>query len=207
MEHQPTKRHLKQVLRRSIKELILGLDPEVRAVEQGKLIALFPALPGYASAQTVLLFFNAFAEEIDTHPLFHVAKAAGKRVVCPRAERAEKRMRLFEVRSLTQDLEPGLLGIPEPCRTCREVDLVEVDWALIPGLAFDSRCYRLGRGAGYYDRLLPGLRPEASCWALAFDCQIIAELPVESHDVPLDGVATPGRILERKSAIGSISVP
>ncbi len=107
-------------------------------------------------------------------------------------------MRLFQITSLSANLEPGILGIPEPRELCAEVEVAEVDWALIPGLAFDCRCYRLGRGGGLYDRLLPGMRPDATCWALGFDCQIAPELPIEPHDVPIDGIVTPRRIIDRR---------
>jgi 5-formyltetrahydrofolate cyclo-ligase len=197
MQRDRQKRHKKKALRRSIKESILGLDPGVRAAAEAELIARFPALPGYAAASTVLLYVSAFAEEINTCSFFMHALAAGKRVLCPRVQREENRMRLFQITSLSANLEPGLLGIPEPRDGCAEVEAAEVDWALIPGLAFDCRCYRLGRGGGHYDRLLPGMRPDASCWALGFDCQIAPELPIEPHDVPIDGVATPRRIIDR----------
>jgi 5-formyltetrahydrofolate cyclo-ligase len=197
MERDHQKRHQKRALRRSIKESILGLDPDVRAAAEAELIARFPALPGYAAAHTVLLYVSAFAEEVNTRSFFLHALAAGKRVLCPRVQRAEHRMRLFQITSLSANVEPGILGIPEPRDGCAEVAAAEVDWALIPGLAFDCRCYRLGRGGGLYDRLLPGMRPDASCWALGFDCQIAPELPIEPHDVPIDGVATPGRIIDR----------
>jgi 5-formyltetrahydrofolate cyclo-ligase len=60
---------------------------------------------------------------------------------------------------------------------------------LVPGLAFDATGHRLGRGAGHYDKLLPGLRPEVPRWALILDVQWSEDLPVEPHDQPLDGVA------------------
>ena len=198
MERDPKKRHLKRALRRAIKESVLALDPGVRAASEAELIARFPDLPGYAAARTVLLYVNSFAEEINTRSFFLHAMAAGKRVLCPRVERAAGRMRLFQITSLSANLEPGILGIPEPRDGCAEVDVEEVDWALIPGLAFDSHCYRLGRGGGHYDRLLLRMRPDASCWALVFDCQFAPELPIELHDVPIDGVVTPRRIIDRR---------
>ena len=118
-------------------------------------------------------------------------------MLCPRVERAEHRLRLFQIRSLTADLEPGILGIPEPKLSCPEVKPTVVDWALIPGLAFDRRCFRLGRGGGHYDRLLPLLRPDCLRWALGFDCQLVDQLPIEPHDVPVDGVAFPHQIIRR----------
>ena len=115
-------------------------------------------------------------------------------------DRAAHRLRLFRVTSPEDDLEPGILGIREPRPHCPEVDPAQVDWALIPGLAFDRQCYRLGRGGGHYDRLLPLMRPDALCWGMGFSCQIVAGLPVEPHDVPLSGVATEDGIISPLSA-------
>ena len=68
----------------------------------------------------------------------------------------------------------------------------------MPGLGFDDLGFRLGRGAGHYDRLLPLLRPDAPRWALALDCQWVEDLPVEPHDVPIDGVVSPGKTVTRR---------
>jgi 5-formyltetrahydrofolate cyclo-ligase len=198
MERDHQKRHLKRAMRRSVMASILGLDPVQRSAEEARLIEQFTELPGYAAAEIVLLFVKAFPDEPDTRPFFLHALEAGKRVLCPRVERAEYRLRLFQVRSLTTDLEPGILGIPEPRDGCPEVAPAEVDWALIPGLAFDTRCYRLGRGGGHYDRLLPAMRPDSSRWAMGFECQLVGEVPVEPHDAPVDGIATPRQIITRK---------
>ncbi len=84
-------------------------------------------------------------------------------------------------------------GIPEPRPDLPEVPPAAVDWALVPGLAFDERGFRLGRGAGYYDRLIPTFRRDAICWAVCLTCQLIDRVPVEPHDVPLNGVSTPSR--------------
>ena len=119
----------------------------------------------------------------------------GKQVACPRVDRAERRLRLFQITDPGTDLGPGTLGIPEPLNHCPEIDPGAVDWVLVPGLAFDLDGHRLGRGAGYYDRLLPRLRPDVVRWALAFDCQIVERLPAEPHDVSIDGIATPTRII------------
>lgn len=176
---------------------ILAIEPARRSSAESRLLELFPELPGYKEAASVLLYANAFPEEIDTRPLMHVALEAGKRLLCPRVERSEHRLRLFEIRSPAVDFEQGILGIPEPRDACVEVDPRAVDWILVPGLVFDERCYRVGRGGGFYDRLLPQLRPDCPRWALVFDCQVMPQVPLEPHDAPLDGVATPSRKITR----------
>lgn len=186
-----TQRAQKRRLRKAMVERILALGEADRAAQEAELVRLFPGLPGFAAASTVLLYVAAFPEEIATGPMVAQALAQGKRVLCPRVDRAAQRLRLFRIEDPAADLRPGVLGIPEPHDRCLEVEPEEVDWVLAPGLAFDRRRYRLGRGAGHYDRLLPRLRPETPRWALAFDCQLVDALPVEPHDVALDGVVTP----------------
>ena len=186
---------VKTLMRRQTIERILARTPELRDWEQTELVARFPSLPGWETAGTVALYANAFPEEIETGPLLLFALKSGKRVLCPRVHRREKRLCLFEIQNLASDFEAGMLGIPEPRKTCREVSPVEVDWVLVPGLAFDSRGFRLGRGAGHYDRLLPTLRKDVLRWALIFDSQWVEAVPVEPHDVALDGVVSATRVI------------
>jgi 5-formyltetrahydrofolate cyclo-ligase len=186
---------LKTELRRTITARITALDPDLRRSEENSLIATFPDLPGFASAQTILLYCSAFPEEIATGELFTLSYAMGKSVVCPRVDRSSRTLRLYRVTNPAHDLTPGIRGIPEPRPDLLEVQPRELDWALVPGLAFDNRGFRLGRGAGHYDRLLPLLRPDAPCWALCLSCQVVEALPVEPHDAPLDGFLCPDKVV------------
>ena len=102
-------------------------------------------------------------------------------------------LRLHRIRDLERDCSPGPFGIPEPAPEAEAVEPGAIDWALVPGIAFDPRGYRIGRGAGYYDRLLPMLRPEAPRYALVLDRQWIDEVPTEPHDQPVDGVVGASR--------------
>lgn len=179
--------------RRSIIAAIDAIDSHDRSVQEAAIVEAFPGLPGWANARTMLLYVAAFPEEIRTAPLLELAYGAGKRIILPRVDRVERRLRLHRVIDPVVELSAGVLGIPEPDASLPEVSPNEVDWSLVPGLAFDDHGYRLGRGAGHYDRLLPGLRADCICWALCLDCQIVSALPVEAHDVALDGVTSPGR--------------
>lgn len=186
---------LKRQLRASLVEDILALSPADRAAEDAKLLDRFEELEGRAGARTILLYVSAFPEEIETRPYLEATLAAGQTLVCPRVDRQSKSLRLFQVRDPSTDLVAGTLGIPEPRKGCPEIAPEEVDWALVPGLAFDDRGHRLGRGAGHYDRLLPKLRPEVLRWSLCLDCQWVSALPDEPHDARLDGIASPSRLV------------
>lgn len=180
-------------LRRTIKAAIAAIDPVERRAEEDALIRRFPDLPGFAGAKTVLLFVAALPEEPPTLRLFDLAYRLKKTILCPRVDRVGRRLSIHQINDRDSELVPGTLGIPEPHRGLPEVAPASIDWALVPGLAFDERGFRLGRGGGYYDRLIPLLRPDAFCWAICFTCQLLPELPVEVHDAPLDGISTPIR--------------
>jgi 5-formyltetrahydrofolate cyclo-ligase len=70
----------------------------------------------------------------------------------------------------------------------------EVDLAIVPGVAFDERCCRLGFGGGFYDRLLGELRPDAAALGLAYDVQVVEQVPTGPGDVPVHLVVTPSRV-------------
>ncbi len=97
------------------------------------------------------------------------------------------------------ELEPGFYGIPEPKKTLREqpdrtATLQEIELVLVPGLAFDAKGNRLGRGAGYYDRFLAKLPKSVKTVALAFECQLFESIPVEPHDRKVDYIITEERV-------------
>ena len=189
---------IKRRIRAETIAAILGLDEAARAAQGARLREIVVASPSYRAARTVLLYMKAFPEEVDVVPLIARALGDGKRVACPRVDRAHHRLILQEIRDPAVDFRPGVLNIPEPRPDAPVVEPSEVDWALAPGVAFDAGCNRVGRGAGHYDRLLPQLRDDVEVWAVAFDPQIRDDLPVEPHDVPLDVVATPTRLFSRR---------
>jgi len=191
-------RTAKIALRRDLVARILAIDPADRRRQQADLDERFHTLPGFSGARTVLLYAHAFPEEIDTSAMLRHTLDASKRLACPRVDWAARRLRLFHVTDPAIDLVPGTLGIPEPRPDLPELDPLAIDWVLVPGLGFDDRCFRIGRGAGHYDRLLPLLRPEAPRWALAFDAQWLDAVPDEPHDQPLDGVVSPSRTATRR---------
>jgi 5-formyltetrahydrofolate cyclo-ligase len=92
----------------------------------------------------------------------------------------------------------GAFQVREPVAGCPVVAMNRLDLALVPGLAFDARGHRLGRGKGFYDRLLAGFPGRTV--GVAFDFQVVAQVPVEPHDIALNAVVTPTRWLEAKAS-------
>ena len=104
-------------------------------------------------------------------------------------------LRALAIEDPERDIEAGYRGIPEPRAGCREIQLGDVDWVLVPGVAFDAAGRRLGYGGGYYDRLLPLLPTTVPRVAGAFDLQIVEAVPAAAHDIGVDCVITESRTL------------
>jgi 5-formyltetrahydrofolate cyclo-ligase len=149
------------------------------------------ARPEFLAARTVL-FYVHFGDEVRTQPLLAETLRGNKRVVVPYC--VGRRLGLFRLDNL-DELAEGTFTIQEPRPELRErperrVDVAEVDLVIVPGVAFDARGGRLGHGQGFYDRLLTHARPETTLVALAFECQMFAEVPVGPRDVLMDWVIT-----------------
>jgi 5-formyltetrahydrofolate cyclo-ligase len=185
----------KRVLRRATLGRIRALTAAERSRQEQILNGCFRKIPGLASASTVLLYASAFPEEIDTRPWLDLCLGQSKRLVLPRVDRALGRLVLHAIEDPDRDLRPGRMNIPEPVPDRPLVAPQAIDWALVPGVAFDRRCNRLGRGGGYYDRLLAQLRPEAPFWAIAYSEQIYDRIFTELHDVSLHGIVHPAGVL------------
>ena len=95
------------------------------------------------------------------------------------------------VREVARDLIAGRFGLLEPAPDCPNLPLKQLDLLLVPGIGFDALGRRLGRGKGYYDQLLSHT-PAKKC-GIAFDWQVVDELPTEPHDAPMNHLATPTR--------------
>lgn len=118
---------------------------------------------------------------------------AGKLTALPRFVEATGTYEAARVVALESDLQPGRFGIREPAAHCAAVPLNQLDLVLAPGVGFDAGGHRLGRGKGHFDRILNAVRGVKL--GVAFEWQIVERLPVEPHDVKLDGIVTPTRWL------------
>jgi len=148
-------------------------------------------LPEYEQAFTAMFYVDV-RSEVRTRFALPKALESSKRIVVPYCDGGD--LKLFHLEALDEldtrtfgILEPreGLLALPE-----KSVDAGELDLILVPGVAFDRRGARLGHGKGYYDKLLVNVRPDTPLIALAFECQMFPEIPVETHDVFMNRVIT-----------------
>jgi 5-formyltetrahydrofolate cyclo-ligase len=148
-----------------------------------------------------VLFFAPMAGEPDVWPLLSEALKAGKQIALPRYSREGDSYLPYRVSDLIRDVRMGHYGIREPVPGCLSLELNLLDLTLVPGVGFGINGGRLGRGKGYYDRLLAGIQGR-KC-GVAFDWQVVSEIPVEPHDVCLDYIVTPTRWHCRGAGSGS----
>ena len=182
--------------RRLIKEKIQRLTRK-EIVEKSGLIAenLFSFEPFRDSR--FAMFFLSMKDEVLTLPMIERAIKEGKRVCAPRVILPERRMILIEaeLRNGKVPFRRGEYGIMEP-NGDESIAAGEIDFVVVPGRAFDLKGNRLGRGAGYYDNFLKSLSEDVCLCGIAFECQILEEVPTDENDWPVDAVITEEKIYQ-----------
>ncbi len=157
-----------------------------------EICATFGALPAYERAGTVMYYIDVRSEVRTRHAL-PAALASGKKIVVPWCnEKGE--LELFHLENM-DELGVGMYKILEPRAELRslstkQVGATDLDLIMVPGVAFDRRGARMGHGKGYYDKLLQHARLDAPLVALAFECQLFAEIPTAEHDIFMDMIIT-----------------
>ena len=155
----------------------------------------FMQLPEYQQAKTVMFYVDV-RTEVRTRQALPAALASGKRIVIPYCVDGE--LELFHLESM-DELELGMYRILEPKAELRgilakQTPVEELDLVMVPGVAFDRRGGRTGHGKGYYDKLLEHALPKTPLIALAFECQLFPEIPMQDHDIFMDKVVTEAAI-------------
>ena len=140
----------------------------------------------FVRSQTIL-FYASFDGEVDTEKMIDEARALGKKVALPVIEKETKTIIPTLIKCKANKLTNGHYGIKQPKREKENtVDLSSIEMIIVPGIAFDKYNNRLGRGAGYYDRLLERIPSSVHTVGLAFDFQIVDHIPhIEKHDKPV----------------------
>lgn len=189
----------KSELKKSIREQAHAArqaQPDKDGVSQ-QVMARVMQLPEYQRAKTVMFYVDV-RTEVRTRQALPEALASGKRVVIPYCVDGE--LELFHLESM-DELELGMYRILEPKAELRSVPakrtpVEELDLILVPGVAFDRRGGRTGHGKGYYDKLLEHALSATPLVALAFECQLFPEIPMQDHDIYMDKVVTEAAVYE-----------
>lgn len=189
MDQQEVVIEYKKSLRKYIKQLKLDKSDIWKSDVSSVILSRLENLDLFKSSNTVLLY-HALPDEVQTASFLN--KWYGiKRIAIPLVSGDILKLKLFT----PDNVVSGYKGIPEPTSDSQTISPSEIDLAVIPGVAFDSHCNRLGRGKGFYDKLIPNLK--SPLIGLGFDFQIVDEIPVEIFDRKLDMVLTETYLFER----------
>ncbi|GHF29916.1 hypothetical protein GCM10017044_26530 [Kordiimonas sediminis] len=166
----------------------------IKAAEQAKDVAM--GLIGGMDKSTIIALYHPIGTEMDPRFLGRTLENVGFRTALPVVEGKDTPLQ-FRLWAEGDPLDKGPMGTVHPSSDAPAVD---PDVLIIPLLAFDTDCYRLGWGGGYYDRTLAERFSGIKAFGMAYAAQFVEELPREKHDWPLHGVITEeGLVLPRKS--------
>ena len=180
----------KATMRASVRNAVSGMTRELRAQAAKEITQAISSHPIWHAARTVMLF-SPLPDEPPIGELLPRCLHEGKTACLPRYRVETGSYEAAIVRKPEVDLKPARFGIPEPKPECPALPLNQLDLVFVPGVAFAPGGARLGRGRGFYDRILAAVTSERV--GVAFNEQLLASIPMERHDVHLTGVVTPAR--------------
>ncbi len=151
------------------------------------------------NASTIMLYLD-FNNEVKTDQLITKLISLKKTVAAPVTIKDERKLIPFKITNLKDDINIGAYSIREPKQDpYNELNVENIDILIVPAVAYDKDCYRLGYGGGFYDRFIKRLRDDTITIGIAFDLQVFESIPKENHDAQLNYVIT-----ENNTYIGKI---
>ena len=184
-----TKDQLRQQLRDARRAHVAALPDNLRTLmlmrPPGPVLELVPA-------NATIGLYHATPSEAPTLAYAKFFLEHGHTLALPRFAAADSEMSFaaFTDPFGESDLEPGPFDLQQPSP---EAEALVPDVVFVPLIGFTAQGARLGQGGGHYDRWL-GAHPHTVAIGLGWDCQLVDDLPVEAHDVPLRAVVTPTRM-------------
>lgn len=183
----------KKTIRKEIIAKRDSLGQEAKKAMDDSIFNKVIKLKEYLKAESIFIFIS-FGSEVDTHRIINDALSRGKRVAVPRINKATKAMEIKLIKSL-DNLRPALYGILEPEEEAESIGANELGMIFMPGVAFDLEGGRIGYGGGYYDKFLCDAKESIPRIALAYELQIMDNLPLEPFDKRIHGLITEKRML------------
>ncbi len=175
-----------EMLTKRLKQL-----PMMKKQRDSKIIETIESMQKFKDAQNVL-FYIPIHGEIDLTELFNKYKET-KSFILPRVVKKKNELTLYKINSF-DDLEEGAFRISEPKTDLEQIEPDELNFIILPGIAYSLDGHRIGYGQGYFDRLLK--KSDCLKIGVAYEFQIVDNIPGEDHDVPVDIVVTESRTIE-----------
>ncbi len=179
----------KKELRQQIKQLKAMTPVAVRKVEAAMVFKTIKAMPVWQQAQHILCYWS-LPDELPTHESVNEWLADGKNIYLPRVKGDDLEIVPYHGAQSLDDNNKFHIG--EPVGDAVSPDCLEL--IIVPAVALDGHRNRLGRGKGFYDRLLSGTT--CPTIGVACDFQLVDEVPVEPHDRPLDCIVTSDAVID-----------
>ena len=143
--------------------------------------------PSIMEGKTIAMTISIFPE-VNTQHIISKLWSMDKCVVVPKCNHKTKQMQFYQITSF-DELVPASMGLYEPnYLITKHIEHKYIDVCIVPGIVFDQRGFRIGYGGGYYDRFLPFFNGKKI--SIAFDEQLVKEVPYEKHDIPIDLLIT-----------------
>lgn len=182
VDHRKAKKELRQQILAARK----ALNKETVSNKSQLISTYLDTIPVLAEAR-VVMGYVPFRNEVDIFPWLLKRWEDGIKVLLPRIVPAAEDLLAVELVP-DQEMLTNKLGLSEPLGA--EVDPATIDAVIVPGVVFDRQGYRLGYGKGYYDRFLPRLKPGIFICGVAFELQVVDQVPHEVHDYQLSYLTT-----------------
>jgi 5-formyltetrahydrofolate cyclo-ligase len=178
----------KAELRRKLLKRLLAIPPEQRSERSRKACRNLVSTEQFQGASTVMMFLS-LPHEVDTSEAILHAWQLGKAVAVPKISWQQRHMIAVEINSLETGLSTATSGLRNPISGV-PVPFGEIDMVVTPGLAFDKKGNRLGRGGSYYDRFFANEELKAARCGFGFAEQLVDSIPVTEHDEPVEILVT-----------------
>lgn len=182
----------KKALRKEILTKRKNIDTAEKEEMDKKILDRFFESKYYKEAKKIFIYIS-YDSEIDTIKIIDKAFKDGKKIYVPRTEFESRLMDAVEITSF-DNLIKSSYGILEPSINTPYINPNELDLIVVPGVAFDKKGGRMGYGAGFYDRYFKKINKnnieKITKLALAYDFQVLEEVPMSAQDVPVDYIIT-----------------
>lgn len=188
----------KAQLRRELQNSLLSITSQQRSKKSRKACQNLVSIPQFQSASTVMMFLS-LPHEVDTSEAILNAWQLGKAVAVPKVSWQQRHMIAVQINSLETGILTEASGLQNPIAGV-PVAFEEIDLVVTPGLGFDKKGNRLGRGGSYYDRFFANTELKASRCGFGFEEQLVEKIPVAEHDEPVDIVVTEKEIIYIKES-------
>lgn len=184
----------KSEIRKEILNIRNNLDSEFVVQKSRIIIDKIKATEEYKNSKSIMVYMD-FKSEVNTKDFVNEALSEGKKIIIPYTDVEKVLIIPVEIESL-DDLIACKFGYLEPRieKISNQYDIEKIDLIIVPGVAFDKKRNRVGFGKGYYDRLL--ISRKAKAFAIAYEFQVLEEVPAQEHDIKMDMIITEENIYQ-----------